>query len=177
MKFSLIIICALFLSACSTMTPPRYVSSVDNVMALRALRSKGVQVTQVLDAKKFSMNCRLMGPIKPADNMSVGQFITKAFNDEMKMAGVFSENGTPLTGEVTDVSFSSIKGLTNGVWNIGMTLRSKNGRSMAVKNTYEFKSGFDAITACNATADALTPAVQDLINTIVTSRDFKNLVQ
>jgi hypothetical protein len=48
---------------------------------------------------------------------------------------------------------------------------------MSVNNKYTFKSGFDAITACNATADALTPAVQDLINATVNDPKFALLMK
>jgi len=46
-----------------------------------------------------------------------------------------------------------------------------------VSNKYTFKSGFDAITACNATADALSPAVQDLIKAAITHPEFSALLK
>ena len=59
---------------------------------------------------------------------------------------------------------------------IAIILKSSNGKSIEASNKYTFKSGFDAITACNATADALSPAVQDLIQSAVTNPEFKNLL-
>jgi hypothetical protein len=118
-----------------------------------------------------------MGPIEPADGLSVSQFITKAFNDELIMAGVHSKEGIKLNGDITKIEFSSVSGLTGGYWDIEVKLNSSNGKSVTVNNKYTFKSGFDAITACNATADALTPAVQDLIKAIITHPDFSNLIK
>jgi hypothetical protein len=48
---------------------------------------------------------------------------------------------------------------------------------MSTNNKYNFKSGFDAVTACNATADALSPAVQDLIKATVNNPSFVRLLK
>jgi hypothetical protein len=92
------------------------------------------------------------------------------------MAGVHSDVGTKIYGDITNVGFSSTKGITNGFWDISIFLTSSNGKTLATSNRYSFKSGFDAITACNATADALTPAVQDLIQKTVTNPEFVKLL-
>ena len=60
---------------------------------------------------------------------------------------------------------------------MALTLASSNGASLRAKNRYEFKSGFDAITACNQTAQALGPAVQDLIKKTVTNAHFGALLR
>ena len=56
-------------------------------------------------------------------------------------------------------------------------LKSSNGKSMDVASRYEFTSGFDAITACNQTAQSLGPAVQDLIKKTVTDPQFAVLLR
>lgn len=163
-------------TGCSTMQPPRYSISVDNIQALKNYADAQIQVSDINQSVNFSAGCRLMGPIEPADGLTIPMFITKAFNDEFKMAGIYSELGNRISGDITHITFSSIDGLTNGNWDIGLSIKSTNGASFSVSNKYIFKSGFDAITACNATADALTPAVQDLINKVVTHQDFKKLL-
>lgn len=177
MKKLIIILLAISISACSTMQPPRYSSSVDNVVALRELGTAKLNVSNLTQSAKFSANCRLMGPIEPADGLSMPDFIAKAFNDEFKLANIYSESGTTITGDITKIQFSSISGLTNGFWDIGLVLGSSNGNSLVVENKFDFKSGFDAITACNATADALSPAIQDLIYKTVTSPEFNDLIR
>ena len=104
-----------------------------------------------------------MGPIHASDNMTIPQFVQKAFNDELKFAGLYSESGTKLDGMLDKIQFSSTSGLTSGWCDLALTLKSSNGKSLSTQKKYEFKSGFDAITACNQTAQALGPAVQDLI--------------
>ena len=177
MKKISLVIGLLVLSGCSTMQPPRYSVSVDNIQTMKTFGAARVAVVSLNEPAEFSSNCRLMGPIEPADGLSISQFVTKAFNDEFKMAGLYAMDGVKITGDITRIEFSSITGLTNGYWDIGLNLKSSNGRMLAVSNKYTFKSGFDAITACNATADALSPAVQDLIKMTVSHPDFKGLLQ
>lgn len=175
-RIVVVILSALALSACSTMQPPRYAVSVDNVQILKQYEGAKASVSSLTQTANFDANCRLMGPIEPADGLTIPEFIAKAINDEFKMSEVYSPEGNQISGEITKIEFSSMDGLTNGYWDIGITLRSTNGRALSVDNKYSFKSGFDAITACNATADALTPAVQDLINATVANPEFASLI-
>lgn len=177
MKNVVVLVSVLLLSACSTMQPPRYSVSVDNIQHLKRLDGVKAEMASVSMPVSFSSNCRLMGPIQPADGLTIPQFVRKAFNDEFKMAEIHSNEGIELEGEIYKIEFSSVSGLTNGYWDIGLKVKSSNGHSLAVSNKYSFKSGFDAITACNATADALSPAVQDLIETTVTHPNFEALVK
>lgn len=164
-------------SGCSTMTPARYSVSVDNNQALKAYTGAAVKVASVTAASSYDANCRMMGPIEASDGMTIPQFVEKAFNDELKFANIYSDSGVSLTGSLMKIEFSSTKGLTNGVWDLAITLKSSNGKSMDSTISYSFKSGFDAITACNQTAQALGPAVQDLIKKAVTDPQFSGLVR
>lgn len=165
------------LSACSTMTPARYSPSADNQVALRALSGGAAHVVAVTTTADYDASCRMAGPIQASDGMTIPQFVQKAINDELKMAGIHSEQGRALTGEITKIAFSSTSGLTNGWWNIAMTLRADGGQAVSAEVDYRFKSGFDAITACNQTAQALGPAVQDLIEKLVTDPTFAEMVR
>jgi hypothetical protein len=176
-KLFALTITLLMLSACSTMQPPRYAVSVDNIQQLKTFKGAKTEMVSLTQPERISVNCRLMGPVEPADGLSYAQFISKAFNDEFKMADIHSTDGTKITGSITKVKFSSTTGLTSGYWDIGLELKSSNGESLASENKYSFKSGFDAITACNATADALSPAVQDLIKATINDPKFKLLVE
>ncbi|MCB5206699.1 hypothetical protein [Methylovorus mays] len=167
---------SLLLSACSTMTPARYSMSVDNNQALKQFQGSKVKLIALNAPVNFDANCRLMGPIQASDGMTIPQFVEKAFNDELKFAGLYSDEGIKLSGALNRIEFSSTSGLTNGYWLIGMELKSSNGKSLIVDNRYDFKSGFDAITACNQTAQALGPAVQDLIKKAVTNPEFVALI-
>ena len=162
---------------CSTMTPARYAVSVDNNLALKKYEGSRVKLVSMVSPASFDPNCRLMGPIQGSDGMTVPQFVQKAFNDELKFANLYAEDGVTLDGNLTKIAFSSTSGLTNGWWELDLTLKSSKGKSMDVASLYEFKSGFDAITACNQTAQALGPAVQDLIKKTVTDPQFSALLR
>jgi hypothetical protein len=177
MRVFLVAIFMLCSAACSTMTPARYAVSVDNNQALKQYAGATVKVTSITATGPYDANCRLMGPIQASDGMTIPQFVEKAFNDELKFANVYSDTGVALNGSLTKLAFSSSSGLTNGVWDLSLTLTSTNGKSMSAASTYGFKSGFDAITACNQTAQALGPAVQDLIKKVVTDPQFAILIR
>lgn len=167
----------LFVAGCSTMTPARYSMSVDNNMALKKLDGSKFHIASVSAPASYDSNCRMMGPVQAADGMTIPQFVEKAFNDEFKFAGVYSESGVSLSGSLNHIEFSSMSGLTNGWWDLGLDLKSSNGKTLSVSSRYDFKSGFDAITACNQTAQALGPAVQDLIKKAVTDPQFVELTR
>lgn len=158
------------------MTPARYSVSVDNNQILKQYTGKHVELASLGAPESYDPNCRMMGPIQASDNMTIPQFVQKAFDDEFKFAGLYSESGTKLEGTLTKIEFSSVSGLTNGWWDLALTLTSSNGKSLSTENKYEFKSGFDAITACNQTAQALGPAVQDLIKKTISDPGFASLL-
>lgn len=165
------------MSGCSTMTPARYSASADNQMVLRSLPDASAHISEVTISTDYNASCRMMGPVQAVDGMTVPEFIGQAMEEEFKMAGIYSTEGSSLTGDIRRLAFSSVSGLTGGWWDIEMTLTSPNGESVDAEIRYEFTSGFDAITACNQTAQALGPAVQDLINQLISNPNFAVLVQ
>lgn len=164
-------------TGCSTMTPARYSVSADTNQALEDYEGQQVQLTELEAPESYNANCRLMGPIRAADGMTIPEFIQDAFNDEFQFADIYDKQGTALTGTVDKIAFSSVSNLTNGWWHLAITLRSPEGEAFSVENRYEFESGFGAITACNQTARALSAAVQDLIYKTVTHPQFAKLIR
>jgi hypothetical protein len=175
----LVVIGLVILNGCSTFVTPRYSISADTNVALKALNSTNIAVGNFVGPSSFDNACRAAGPLAPPDNLSHTEYVKKAFEDELKVAGVFTQ-GQPrvtLSGNVTKLEFSSSRGLTGGSWAIDLTLTSSNGQSMTTSEYYEFQSGFIADTACKQTAEAYMPAVQNLIGKVVRSPQFKGLVQ
>jgi hypothetical protein len=169
---------ASFVAGCSTFTPPRYAVSMDNNRVLKRLKGKKVVLAILQGPEKYDSTCRAMGPIEAKDGLTIPQYIQKAFNDEFQFGEVYDgKEGVQLSGKVDKLAFSSFVGITNGWWDIGITLKSPEGRSVSVVNRYNFKSGFDAFMACSQTAQALAPAVQDLIYKMVTHGRFVSLLQ
>lgn len=174
----LLLVAALCLmaSGCETMQSARYAVSIDNNQALKQYSGAAVRVS-LSSTATFDSGCRLAGPIQAADGLPLPKFVEKAFNDELKFANIYSETGVTLTGTLTKLAFSSSDGLVNGWWDLAITLTGNSGKTLSAETNYKFPSGFNAITACNNTAQALGPAVQDLIKKVATDPQFGALIR
>jgi hypothetical protein len=117
--------------------------------------------------------CRGVGPIKTPDGEPFSEYVRKAPLNELQNANAYSASApVTITGNLDAIDFSS----TVGSWNMALSVASSNGRSMAVYESYSFTSSFYGETACNQTAQALMPAVQNLIGKLVQSSEFIELV-
>ena len=177
MKFTLLIaLLTAFLSGCSsTYAAARYSISTDNVVALRSLNGKVVNVGAftATTTEQTEITCRRVGPIKTPDGNTFSEYIRKAFLDELRIANAYSATApVTLTGNLDSIDFSS----KSGNWEISLSVKSSNGRSMSVTESFDFTSSFYGETACNQTAQALMPAVQNVVGRVVRSKEFLSLV-
>jgi hypothetical protein len=168
-----------FLGACSTYTTPRYSISADTNVALKSFDATTVGIGNFSGPTSFESFCRGAGPLAPVDGISYYEYIRRALETELKVAGIYTETAphVVLSGTITRLEFSSSRSITGGSWDIGLTLESSNGRSFSTSEYYTFESGFIADTACKQTAEAFMPAVQDLIGKTVQAPDFRALLQ
>lgn len=166
---------AVLASGCSTYSASRYSISTDNVVALRSLNGKAVNIgafSASTPGQKEIM-CRGVGPIKTPDGEPFAEFVRKAMLDEMRIANSYSSSApVTITGNLDAIDFSS----NSGNWNLALTVKSSNGKSMSVSETYSYTSSFYGETACNQTAQAFMPAVQNLVGKVVRSPEFVTLV-
>lgn len=168
------------LAGCETMQPASYSNYGDNTFTLRKLADAKLRVVSMSDVSKFDSGCRMVGPIKTAGNRPLAEFIRDSMNDEFKFAGLYSEDpaATELSATLNSAEFSSMTGLTRGYWTFSLQVANKvSGKSLKADSRYDFDSGFDAMTACMNSSNALTPAVQRLINKVVTDPQFPDLVK
>jgi hypothetical protein len=170
----LLVAACLLLAACETYSAPRYGASVDNVMALKKFAPAQVSVGAFDEPKQFGAGCRAAGPITASDQLTFASYISKALADELKLAGLYDANArVTLTGSVDSLAFSS----SVGFWDIALTVRSSNGRSVSVKEHYEFAPAFTASNGCKRVSDAYFPAVQNVIQKVINSTDFPALMR
>lgn len=168
----LFVVLAMFVAGCETYSAPRYGMSADNIVALRALAPARIAVGAFAEPQKFADGCRAAGPITAADGIGFAAYIRKALIDELKIAGVYDERApVTLTGTLDHLAFSS----TVAWWNLTLTVRSSNGRSVTVQEEYKFDGAFAAVTACKKVADAYFPAVQNALQKLIASPDFRGL--
>ncbi len=180
MRGFLVVVALLVLGGCSTYSADRYAISADNVVALRAVSGTPGQIGDFTSVAKDKSGadmkeimCRGVGPITTPDNEPFAQYIKKALVDEMKMAEVYSDSSpVTLSGSLDAIDFSS----NSGHWLITLTLKSSNGKSMQLNEKYPYKTSFVGETACNQTAQAFMPAVQNLVGKAVRSPEFVGLV-
>ena len=174
-RLTLLVILFALSSGCSTYATSRYSICADNVTALRNFGGKTINVgafTATMPGQSEIM-CRGVGPIKTPDGEPFSEFVRKALIDEMVIANVFSPKASvTLTGNLNNIDFSS----ASGTWNLSLTVNSSNGKSMNVTENYSYTTSFYGETACNQTAQALMPAVQNLIGKVTRSPEFAILV-
>jgi hypothetical protein len=166
-------------SACETMSPATYSNFGDNSLQLRMYSSAKLVVAGLEDESKFNSGCRLVGPITASGNRTIPQFVQDSFNEELKFAGIYSndQGSAKLKLTLVSASFSSTSNLTSGWWDFTVKLdNAANNRSLTASSKYEFQSGFNATVACQNTSQALTPAVQRLINSVVSNPGFRPLI-
>jgi len=117
--------------------------------------------------------CRGVGPVKTPDGDTFSHFIKEALIDELQIAEQYSTDAdVTLTGNLDSIDFSS----SSGIWNLTLTVKSTTGISVTVSESYSYKTSFYGETACNQTAQALMPAVQNLIANLVNHPHFDALV-
>jgi hypothetical protein len=93
--------------------------------------------------------------------------------DELKIANIYASNApVTLSGSLDSIEFSS----TSGNWLISLTIKNTTGKSMKMTESYSYTTSFVGETACNQTAQAFMPAVQNLVGSIVKSAEFAQLV-
>src|SRR5262249_35437074 len=167
---------AVLCTACSSYAVPRYGVAVTNVTALKQIggQKTNVQPFTATGESKTEIGCRAVGPVKTSDGRPFEEYIRKALIDELTIAELYADAG-PITlgGNLDQVDFSS----TSGKWMLAVTLKSSNGRSLSVANTYDYESSFVGEKACALSAQAFGPAVQVLIGKIVHSPDFAALLK
>lgn len=178
-KLASLLIVAALLSACETPTTQRYAISADNNQAIKALGTSNIGIRTFAGPADFSANCRALGPMQVADGLNHTQYIQKAFEDELKIAGAYAQGNARVTigGKLNKLEFSSSKGITGGYWQIELGLDSSNGKKLDVSEYYEFNSGFVANDACRNTAEAYSRAVQNLVGKAVKSPAFADLLK
>lgn len=163
------------LSGCSTYATNRYSISADNVVALKSYRENkiGVGTFSANNTGQTEIICRGANPIKTPDGEPFESFIRSAFVSEIKIAEAYSEKApTVLSGNLNQIDFDS----NSGHWNLSLTISSSNGQQLTISDQYQYTTSFSGSTACAQTAQALMPAVQNVITKLVQHEEFPSLV-
>jgi hypothetical protein len=158
---------ALLASGCSTFAASRYTISAETVSALRVFRGQSVSVGPFTTAtsSKNDIMCRRVGPITTPDGEPFEQYIRKALIDELTIAEMYAPSApVTISGRLEEIDFASGLYWADAGWKIALTLASSNGHQLAIREEYAFKGSYGGETGCQQTAQALMPAVQNLVN-------------
>lgn len=168
-------ISVVLLSGCSTYASSRYSISADNVVALKQYKDTEVGVGSFTATKpgQTSIMCRGVGPVETPDGETFEEFVRGALVSEMKIAEVYSEDTKNIiTGNLDEIDFDS----GSGVWSLSVTVKSNNGKQIQISEDYKYSTSFYGETACNQTAQALMPAVQNVITKLVQHKEFPSMM-
>ena len=172
-----VIVAILALQGCSTYAVNRYSMSMDNVEKIRKVANGGVISVggfTATEPARSEIMCRGVGPIKTPDGETYEAYIRKALIDELRLAEAYNETSTvKITGNLDSIDFSSVE----GTWSIAVTIASGQGRRFSVTENYKYTTSYFGETACNQTAQAVMPAVQDLVKSVVSHPEFQAIAQ
>lgn len=108
--------------------------------------------------------CRINSPIRTPDGKPFVDYIRAALVEELRLADALSDDAAiRLSGRLDQIDFKS----WDGIWNIAVTIRLSSGETFRVSENYEFETSWYAESACDRTALAFIPAVQNLIGKII----------
>lgn len=175
-----LVIVALTTAGCSTYAASRYSISSDTVSALRGFRPQLVAVGAFTAVKPgvSEITCRAVGPIKSPDGEPFEEFIRRALISELTIAEIYAATApVTLTGYLERLDFESGIYWSDAAWHIAMTVKSSNGKSVAVSEHYAFKASYGGDAACQNTAQALMPAIQNLVGKVVRDPAFPELLR
>jgi hypothetical protein len=169
---------AAVMSGCETTSAIPYTASTPNVLQFQSVLTSSnakVKLGTFVDGEDVSeLTCRLMGPVDVSRGKTKAEYIKEAMQTELFLAQVYSvDSDIILNGKLDSVDFSSVSPAS---WKFGFTISSNKYAGYSVNTKYSFNTSYSAYSACENVADAFGPAVQDLINNIVTHPDFVKLV-
>ncbi len=167
------------IAGCSTYAANRYAVSMDAQAELKRIvpqsanQTIGVDQFTASEPGQTEIVCRGVGPIKTPDGETFEAFVQKALIDQLRLAELYALNApVRIGGNLDEFSFSSMGGL----WSLALTVTDNSGRSFSIREDYDYQSSWSGETACNQTAQALMPAVQNLIHKVVSHPAFREMI-
>lgn len=120
--------------------------------------------------------CRLATPIGTPDGVTFAKYIEDALSTELEMGNLIDpKSSITVTGHLDEVYGSTMLG--NAYWEFKVKVKSSNGKSIDVVSRYDYESSYTAYSACSEMQRSYLPAVQGLVNKILTHPNFGELLK
>jgi hypothetical protein len=119
-----------------------------------------------------------VGPIKTPDGESFEEFVRRAFIAELTMAELYATAApVTLSGHIQRLDFASGIYFTDAAWDLALMVKSSNGKSLVATERYAFKASYGAEAGCLNTAQALMPAIQNVVGKAIRDPAFPGLLK
>jgi hypothetical protein len=170
----------LLFSGCANKVP-NYASSPQNIRAVKNLHKEEQATVSIAGFKaknegESKVMCRLATPVGTPDGMTFAKYVEDALAVELEMGDIIDpKSKVIISGNLENVYGSTVLG--NAYWEHTLKLTSTNGKSMEVMSRYDYESSFTAYSACSEMQRSYLPAVQELVNKIITDPRFKELIK
>ena len=170
----------LLFSGCANKVP-NYANSPQNIRAVKNLQKEEKTTVNIAAFKaknegESKVMCRLATPVGTPDGMTFAKYVEDALAVELEMGDMIDpKSKTSISGSLENDYGSTVLG--NAYWEHTLKLTSTNGQSMEIMSRYDYESSFSAYSACSEMQRSYLPAVQLLVNKIITDPRFKDLVK
>jgi hypothetical protein len=176
---SLIVAATVLMSGCANKVPT-YSNTPQNMRAVKSVAATAAPInignfTSTNEGESKVM-CRLATPVGTPDGMTFAKYIEDALSTEMEMGNMIDpKSKITITGNLESIYGSTVLG--NAYWEFKIKVTSSNGKSINVTSRYDYESSFTAYSACTEMQRSYLPAVQELVNKIVTNPQFTELLK
>jgi len=166
------------MSGCANKVP-MYSNSPQNMRAVKTVATSSSPVNigkfTASNEGESKVMCRLATPVGTPDGITFAKYIEDALSTELEMGNMLDpKSKITVTGNLNSIYGSTVLG--NAYWEFKVKVTSSNGKNFDVVSRYDYESSFTAYSACSEMQRSYLPAVQELINKIITNSQFKELL-
>lgn len=169
----------LLMSGCANKVPT-YSNTPQNMRAVKTVAASSAPINigkfTATNEGESKVMCRLATPIGTPDGVTFAKYIEDALSTELEMGNMIDpKSKITITGNLDNIYGSTVLG--NAYWEFKIKVTSSNGKSIDVTSRYDYESSFSAYSACSEMQRSYLPAVQELVNKIVTHPNFGELLK
>ena len=173
-----IILVLVVFTACDTTSSIPYKASTTNVVSIQKKLSPDTKISvssvSYASGYKPDLLCRLLGELDVGNGKSIPEYIKSAFEEEIFLAGhLDTETDNGINVIVENVDFSTV---SPARWEIDLHVSSGvDSGGYRVSSKSNFKTSFNAYSACQNASVAFGPAVQSALEKVISHPRFVDM--